>query len=221
MKTSLIKFKEEIKSLNYIFHFHTNYTDGLCDVFSYFEYANKNKINLLIFTEHVRQSLNYNFDSFIQDINYGEKKFPNIHTLIGCEAKILPGGSLDIPLNIISKIDLICFACHSFPSNLELYKSSLEYLFKSNEWSNFLRVWVHPGRFLKKLNIIDKNLNILKELINIAVSNDIFIELNLKEKLPPYCLIESIEPSKLITGYDAHSIEDIDKIKNTNYFNNL
>jgi len=203
------EFRKVIKNESYIFHIHTNYTDGLSKVNDYFEYASKNNINVIIFTEHVRKKLNYNFDSFIEDIRHNNRKFPKIKTFIGCEAKLLPGGILDIPMNIIYKIHVICFACHSFLQDLELYSLSFMKLFANDEWKDYVRVWVHPGRFLKKLNILNENLKTLQELVNIALSNDVLIEKNLKEDLPPLEIIESVPFDRVILGYDAHSIDEL------------
>jgi putative hydrolase len=215
MGNMLEEFKKIIKSRSYIFHIHTNYTDGINNVNDYFEYASKNNINVIIFTEHVRRNIKYNFDTFINDIKDKNRRFSKIKTLIGCEAKLLPGGDLDIPINILSKIDLICFACHSFPHDLDLYKLSLKRLFTNNNWKNLLRVWVHPGRFLKRLNILENNISTLNELVNIAVSEGIFIEKNIKEDLPPEDIIEKISSDNTICGYDAHSIEELENIRRT------
>ncbi len=213
MGNLLEEFKGMINKGNYIFHIHTNYTDGISNINNYFEYASKNNIDVIVFTEHVRKDLKYNFDAFIEDINENNRRYSRIKTFIGCEAKLLPGGDLDIPINILSKIDVICFACHSFPEDLELYKLSLKKLFINNQWKNYVRVWVHPGRFLKRLYILDRSILILEKLIMTAIIEGVFIEKNLKEFLPPKEIIKNIPIDNIILGYDAHSIEELDFIK--------
>jgi histidinol phosphatase-like PHP family hydrolase len=212
MKNLLEEFKNAIKSENYIFHIHTNYTDGKSSVIDYFEFAFKNNNKVIIFTEHVRKNLGYDFDGFVKEIKEANEFYPQISVFIGCEAKLLPGGDLDIPLEILANVDVICFACHSFPKDLELYKFSLRKLFLDDKWRNHIRVWVHPGRFLKKLQILDRNLYILQELIEFAISEGVFIEKNLREKLPPIEIIKNIPNDNIILGYDAHSINEL-----TNY----
>jgi len=213
MKNFSEEFNEMMKSGNYVFHIHTNYTDGISNVNAYFEYASQNNIDVIIFTEHVRKDLKYDFDTFVEDVREKNRKFPKIRSFVGCEAKLLPGGGLDIPINILSKINVISFACHSFPQDLELYRLSFKKLFANDEWKSFTRVWVHPGRFLKKLNILDKNLGTLEELVNIALSEGVLIEENLKEALPPTEVLKSIPAENIIVGYDAHSIQELDAIR--------
>lgn len=212
MKNLLEEFKK-VNYNSYIFHVHTNYTDGKSSVSDYFKYASKNNISIIIFTEHVRKNLNYDFDIFVNEIKNVNKLYPQIKTFIGCEAKLLPGGELDIPIEILTKIDVICFACHSFPQDLDLYRLSLKRLFTSNNWKSFVRVWVHPGRFLRKLNILDKSLSILEESVNIAISEGILIEKNLREDLPPTEILEKIPSKNIILGYDAHSIEELENMR--------
>jgi histidinol phosphatase-like PHP family hydrolase len=209
MKNFSEEFREMIKSGSYIFHIHTNYTDGISNINDYFDYASQNNIDVIIFTEHVRKDLKYNFDTFVEDIRDKNRRFPKIRSFIGCEAKLSPGGGLDIPISILSKIHVICFACHSFPQDLELYRLSFMNLFANDEWKDYVRVWVHPGRFLKKLNILNENLKTLQELVNIALSNDVLIEKNLKEDLPPLKILESVPYDRIILGYDAHSIDEL------------
>lgn len=203
------EFKDVLSKGKYIFHLHTNYTDGLNSVEDYFRYALGEEFKTIIFTEHVRKNLSYNFGAFINNINKIEK-MSTIKAIVGVEAKILPGGKLDISDNLLSMVEVICFACHSFHFDIELYKSSFINLFKDKKWKNHIRVWVHPGRFLKSYGASKEGLNILEELINIAVAEDIFIEKNLKEKLPPSVVLNNISPSNIIIGYDAHSIEEIE-----------
>jgi histidinol phosphatase-like PHP family hydrolase len=216
MENLLREFRKSLNTRNYLFHIHTNYTDGISDINNYFEYASQNNINVIIFTEHVRKKLKYDFDVFVNDIEKENKIFPKIETYIGCEAKLLPGGDLDIPISILTKIKVICFACHSFPQDIELYRSSFKKLFTDNQWKNYIRIWVHPGRFLKKLNLLNKNMKILEELIEIALSEDILIENNLREVLPPKEILEKIPNENIVIGYDAHSIDEIEILKRLN-----
>jgi len=213
MKNFSEEFRKIVKYANYIFHIHTDYTDGISSVNDYFEYASQNNINVIIFTEHVRRNLRYDFDTFVEDVRDKNRGFTKIQTFIGCEAKLLPGGDLDIPINILSKINVICFACHSFPQDLELYRLSFKKLFADNQWKSYIRIWVHPGRFLQKLNILDKNLKTLEELVNVALSEGILIEKNLREALPPIEILEKIPYDNIVLGYDAHSVDELEIIK--------
>ncbi len=204
----LEKFKNMLKN-RYIFHLHTIYTDGSSSVEDYCRWALNNKLDGVVFVEHTRRKLSYDFSSFLRDIEIAKRKFPRLDIWIGVEAKIIPGGKLDIPDEILSRIKLICFACHSFPDDIELYRTSFKRLFTDKRWKEYIRCWVHPGRFLKHRGFLDKYLNILEDLIEVAIDEEIFIENNLKDQLLPQRIIIKIPPSKLITGYDVHSVEEI------------
>jgi len=208
----LEKFKSMMKN-RYIFHLHTVYTDGSSSVEDYCRWASNNKLDGIVFVEHTSRKLSYDFSSFLRDIEIAKRKFPLIDIWIGVEAKIIPGGQLDIPDNILSRIKLICFACHSFPDDIELYHTSFKMLFTDKRWKEYIRCWVHPGRFLKHRGFLDKYLNILEDLIEVAINEEIFIENNLRDQLLPHRIVIKIPPSKLITGYDVHSVEAIGELE--------
>lgn len=214
----LARFRKILERGKYIFHVHTNYTDGLSSVVDYFEYAQKNGISDLIFTEHVRKELSYSFDDFFNNIKVVGKRFTNVKAIIGVEAKIIPGGELDIPQSILSKIEVVCIACHSFPDDVSLYVETFEKIFKDKYLKDYVRVWVHPGRFFRKRNKLDENKNILEELIKVALSEEVFIEQNLKEDLPPLNLLEKIPYDKIVVGYDAHSVTDLEVLREKEFF---
>ena len=67
---------------------HTNYTDGKNTVFEYCKQAEKNGLELIAFTEHVRKKLDYNFDEFLADVYAAKDKF-DLEILAGCEVKVL------------------------------------------------------------------------------------------------------------------------------------
>jgi len=209
----LEEFRNLVKKQNYLFHIHTNYTDGRSSIKEYFEYADRNKFKYLIFTEHVRKNLSYDFNSFVEDIKKINQDFSSVKVIWGCEAKILPGGDLDIPETVLSQIQIVCFACHSFPVDIEIYRESLRKLFSSKEYKNYIKVWVHPGLFLKRNNMLQNSLEVLRELTEIAILNNIFIEKNLKYLLPPLEILSEIPQEFIILGCDAHSIEDLEEIK--------
>ena len=207
----LEKFENLLKS-KYIFHLHTNYTDGLNSVEEYCSWASENGYNAIVFTEHVRKNLSYDFYSFLSDMENARQKFANMDIWIGVEAKILPNGDLDIPDKILPEIQVICFACHSFPKDIDLYEKSFKTVFSDNRWKSHIRVWVHPGHFLKRLGVMDDYLHLLSRLVSCAVREDVFIEHNLKYELPPMSIMKNIPGSKLVRGLDAHSVESMAKL---------
>ncbi len=202
------KFKNLLDS-KYIFHLHTTYTDGLSSVKEYCSWASKNRYDAVVFTEHVRRKLSYDFHSFLSDIENARREFPDLDIWTGVEAKVLPGGELDMPERILSKIDIICFAYHFFPTDLDLFDESFERLFSDARWKKHIRVWVHPGNYLKKSGVLDDHLDFLDKHVLLALQEGVFIEHNLIYDLPPMSIIKKIPQSKLIKGLDAHSVKSI------------
>lgn len=211
-KISLEKFKKVLEK-KYFFHFHTTYTDGTSNIKEYFDFAFRHNIYTIIFTEHVRKRMSYNFNEFLEEVKKTETLYPDIKTIVGVETKIMPGGALDISAEILDKIQLICFACHSFPVEAELYYESFKKLFFENKWEDYIRIWVHPGRFLKKNNLFKECKKNFIDLLQLAKKRDIFIENNLKEQLPPFNIISFFDNQNRIVGFDVHSIEEIKNMK--------
>jgi histidinol phosphatase-like PHP family hydrolase len=204
----LEKFREMLRN-RYIFHLHTDYTDGKSKIYEYFQYAYKNNVDYLVFTEHVRKRLDYDFYKFYKEVKDTNKNFKSITAIIGCEAKILPNGELDIPQEILPYIEVVCIACHSFPKDIPLYFNSLFKVFENEEFTKYVRVWVHPGRFLRKLGKLGEYTNSLADILEIAISKGIYIEQNLREGLPPSELINKIPSDRKVIGYDAHSVDEL------------
>ncbi len=213
MKITLEKFNELTANSNYLFHLHTNYTDGLNSIEDYFCYASKSKVNTIIFTEHVRKNIKYSFDDFYNEIKRVENKFKSINAVVGIESKILPDGSIDIPDSILPKIDLICFACHSFPDDINLYAKAFKKVFADARWKSLIRVWVHPGRFIQRIGLSTPNIDIFHGLLNTAVDEGIFIENNLKQDISLKNVIGSVPSECQVVGHDAHSVSELEAQK--------
>ena len=213
MRITLEKFKDLTSNENYLFHLHTNYTDGLNSIEDYFRYASKNKFETIVFTEHVRKKISYNFEDYFSEIRRTETKFENVNAIVGVESKIFPDGSIDIPDSILPMIDLLCFACHSFPDDITLYEEAFKEVFVDAKWKSFIRVWVHPGRYLQRIGLTKHNTDIFHGLLNTAVGEGVFIENNLKQVVLLRNIIESIPSESLVVGHDAHSVSELEAHK--------
>ncbi len=213
MRITLEEFKDIVSNERYLFHLHTNYTDGLNNIKDYFCYASKEQFETVVFTEHVRKNITYNFDDFYNEIKRIENNFETIKAVVGVESKILPDGSIDIPDSILPKIDVLCFACHSFPDDINLYSDAFKKIFADTKWKAFIRVWVHPGRFIERIGLSRHNIDIFQSLINTAINEGVLIENNLKQELLLRNIIESLPSGSLVVGHDAHSVSELDKQK--------
>jgi len=201
---------EQLLKEKYIFHIHTHHTDGNPSAREYMEYASAKGIKTVIFTEHVRKKMSYDFAALVSDIEKARREFPHVRAVLGAEAKILPDGGLDIPPQVLEKVSVICIACHLFPPDMELYFSVMEDIF-INRCTDKIRVWVHPGLFCRKhssLINIENYREQVKHLLDTANKHAVYGENNLKYDLPGTIFPVSLFKYRII-GADAHSIEDL------------
>jgi putative hydrolase len=198
----------------YLFHLHTVITDGKLNIRDYFEFAQKNGIKTIFFTEHVRRELEYDFREFSAAIRQTAGEYEEIRGVVGAEAKLLPGGGLDISRVTYAQLEVLCFACHGFPDDHELYFDSFSKLFSDPQWKDVARIFVHPGRYLRKRQVTDQKLwERLNELLLFAVSEGVNIEENKREMLPPDITI--VPENVRVTGFDIHERTGLEKWKNS------
>jgi DNA polymerase (family 10)/putative hydrolase len=201
------KYQEYLSSGEW--HIHTSFTDGKNSVLEYAERAVQLGIPLLAFPEHVRLELQYNFDDFLGEIEIARRKFPQLVILSGCEAKVLPDGTLDCSREILDKVEYRLFAFHSFPDNIETY------MFALRKVVNELPVdaWAHPGLFFKKHRSLVLGNDALQSIFEELNKNDILLEENSKYGLPTSDWLEiyfGVTGNKpLVSGGDIHSIYEL------------
>ena len=188
-------------------HIHTKYTDGKNNVFEYCKKAVELEIPLLVFTEHVRKNLNYDFSSFLNDIEKVREEFDLI-ILSGCEAKVLPNGELDAEEWILKEANCPIFAFHSFPEDIDLYMKCLKNVLKNK----YVNAWAHPGAFLLKhgLELLGKE---LIKIFKLMGEQDVLLELNGKYGTPPERWINIAREYNVrkVKGSDVHCIEDLER----------
>ncbi len=187
-------------------HIHTTYTDGGNSVAEYCEVASDYGIPLLAFTEHVSIELTYDFNEFLEEIDSARSQYDLI-ILSGCEAKVLPDGSLNVSDSVIGEVDYPIFSFHSFPGDLALFLESLERVFQDRR----VNTWAHPGRLPVRQNLeIDSEA--LQAIMKQMKHNNILLEVNRRYGLPKN---EWVEEAKriglnLFRGSDVHSIEGLE-----------
>jgi len=188
-------------------HIHTRYTDGEGSVEDYCSRAVKLGIPLVAFTEHVRLNLSYDFQAYLAEIERAREEYDLI-VLSGCEAKVLPDGTLDADKSILKEVDYPIFAFHSFPGDIDVYLDALYNILKNP----CVNTWAHPGIFLKKsgLTVGEEELcRIFKALSD----NEILIELNKKYSAPPEAWIDLARRQHVhfVRGSDCHRIEELER----------
>jgi putative hydrolase len=192
-------------ALNGEWHVHTSYTDGKSSVSEYCEAANKNGLPLIAFTEHVRRNLDYDFGSFLADIEEARTLYDLI-ILSGCEAKILPNGELDVDEAVIKEVDYPICSFHSFPADPDLYVACLLKVFENYP----VNAWGHPGAFLMKYNLRLSPTQ-LNAIFDALKRYSVALELNCKYNVPIYEWRElaRIKGISSVRGSDAHACSDI------------
>ena len=196
-----------------IWHIHTSYTDGCSTVAEYVEYAVETGVPLICFSEHVRRCLTYNFREYLRDIE--EARNSNLGRIIilsGCEAKVLPDGSLDAERNILESVDVVFMAYHTFEGNFSKYLESLEKAL--DRYSGFNLVYAHPLLLLRKRGWLKGEY--IRETLSILLENVhwLILENNVKYNLPPKDVLDVWidNGGEWLIGYDAHSVRELDQL---------
>jgi len=200
------QFEQVIRRGRYLFHFHTNWTDGESTLADYCKAAKEVGFQSIILLEHVRKECSYDFLALLQIVEEQRAAY-GIDILVGAEAKILPDGSLDISERVLSNIQVLGIAEHGFRGDVSTLVHALGQAFESYQGEAFARVWVHPG--LKLLQWQPMSPQFFQEAMRLALEHELYIEINLRYKLPPEPFISLIPSSKAVVGLDAHSVDEV------------
>ena len=202
------KYKNWMKYADYLrtgqWHIHTNYTDGENSVDDCCQQAIASKIPLVVFSEHVRRNLDYDFNALQREIELARQKYPGLIILSGCEAKVLVTGELDVTQEVLDLSEIVLMAFHSFPADGYLYYQALKVALTNPK----VDIWAHPGLFLVRNNIMIE-MDFLKEIFEIAARYNVLIELNARYNMPPNEWMSILRGKiDLVRGDDIHSLED-------------
>jgi DNA polymerase (family 10)/putative hydrolase len=203
-----LRYKNWMKYKPYLlsgeWHIHTSYTDGNNSINEYCREALKRGIPLLVFSEHVRRTLDYDFKKFLEDIELARREYPELIILAGCEAKVLETGELDVSGEIVEQCEVVLMAFHSFPANLDKYYEALITVLTNP----IVDIWAHPGFFLSRNNLKLMR-NQLEQITEIVSKKNILIELNSKYNMPPKEWLDMLKGKvNFVRGNDIHSLED-------------
>ncbi|WP_292520586.1 PHP domain-containing protein [Methanoculleus sp.] len=186
-------------------HIHTDYTDGKGSVADYCRRAAELGIPLVAFTEHIRRNPGYDFQAYLEDIDRAREQY-DLFILSGCEAKVLPDGTLDVEDNVLEQVDYPIFAFHSFPQDIDVYLDAFYHVLKNPR----INTWAHPGIFLKRAGLHLQEGELC--LIFKALSNsEVLIELNKRYNAPPDAWIDLARGQQVnfVRGSDCHCVEDL------------
>lgn len=196
----------------YLFHIHTDRTDGQLTVNDYFEFARSRALDSLIFLEHIRREPKYDVAAFVSEVRHvAEVTGVNAH--VGFEAKLLPNGSLDISDSHLEIAEVIGIAEHGFPNDLHVLKQAFSAVLKSypEKFAGKVFVWVHPGLWFKKRGFMHSHLQDYRSMLKEAQQHGVLIEHNLRYGLTDESLLGDFVPDPLVLGADSHSEKDLEK----------
>ena len=213
-------FRSVIERRRYLFHLHTTFSDGASTVAEYCTYAQAHGYRMLVFTEHVRKKLDYDWYEYLDAIARAGWFFPSLEIWTGCEAKVLLDGTLDMPDNLPG-LDLVCMAEHGDYRYRGGWETALRLAFNLD--SDSPRVWVHPFRWLAAQGYQVGDESSMIFLLEMARLSGVIVEtmserekrlLKLNERIIGWRvkadLLKMLDSGDAIVGQDAHSVEDLD-----------
>lgn len=206
-------FSGVIRSGRYWFHLHTDATDGALPVVEYVSHAAAAAVPALIFLEHIRRCPTYDTERFVETVRK-ECMRGGIGGLAGFEAKLLPDASLDIADIDLARADVIGIAEHGWrngPAPLEdtLLRCIERY---SRAVPLCPLVWVHPGSSQPRFRPGQDLRETYIRLLGTVSSAGVWIERNLKYRLPESDAVSSLPLGGVVTGIDCHTVADLQRI---------
>lgn len=202
------RFEELLRRGRYLFHVHTDWTDGKSSLSEYCETARKLGFQSIIVVEHIRKEASFSFNAFLEFVEQ-QRRTQEVEIAVGVEAKILEDGTVDMPDTVSSHIEVLTIAEHSFEGDADMLAEALCRAFRHYSRGNIVCVWVHPG--LKLLHSFNAE-RAFKDVLEVALSNGVFIERNLRYDLPPHWALSRVPRSSVVIGLDAHSVEEVKRL---------
>lgn len=194
-----------------LFHCHTSHTDGQPTVEAYVRHARACGIERVIFLEHIRRAPSYDVPAFVDEVRESGARH-GVPVAVGFEAKVLPGGDLDLADEHLDLADVIGIAEHGFPDDAELWRDSLQRAFETHGSRAAERpaVWVHPGLWLKKARRMAELRDDYVSLLDAAQQAGVLVERNRRYGLLAEEDLALVRPEFLVHGADAHRLADVD-----------
>lgn len=183
-------------------HLHTTYTDGQDTVEAYCEQAVENGLELLVFSEHTRRELDYDYAQLRADVERARERY-DLQLLLGCEAKVLGrDGRLDVPSEVSRTADVVVGVFHRFPeTGKTAYLDAAAAMLANSE----VDVWGHPTLYAERTGITLHDRDV-RRLARIAADNGVLFERNQRYDLPDerFVRIARSYGVEFVVGSDAH-----------------
>jgi histidinol phosphatase-like PHP family hydrolase len=196
-----------------LFHLHTNLTDGRLNIEAHFRFAldHRDKVQRLVFLEHVRRQPTYDPAAFAREIKEAGRAF-GIEALVGFEAKILPDGRPDAGPEALEVCEVLGLAEHGpSPRPEEVFQRYAQAVSAAEVYLERMPVvWVHPGLWLQRTGILRENLGQYDSSLREAARRGLLLERNLRYDLMAADRLTDMRES-VILGADAHEQGDLDR----------
>ena len=199
-------------------HMHTTYTDGDASIREMTEAALELGYEYIAITDHskrVNVAGGLNADELAEQLEEIDKlndEIDGIRILKGAEVDILEDGSLDLPDDILSKLDLrICSVHYHMDMKSE---RQTERILKAMD-NPLIDILAHPtGRLLEKREAMEMD---LEAVMDKAVEKNILMEINASpERLDlddRNCKMAMEKGLMISVSTDAHSIGELNNMK--------
>lgn len=187
---------------------HTSYTDGHSSPEEYFEQAEKNGLDFILFSEHVRRVTTYDYLKFKEHVYRAGAK-STVKFAVGAEAKVLnEEGELDISNEIAHEAEMVLFSFHT-PDfrTVDSYKKAIR-----NAATNHVSdIFAHPTFYHNWQNLSLTEQDWI-EILHYLTSEDVCYEFNKKYPLPKTEEINAVnknEDIQIVFGSDAHQSDHL------------
>ncbi|BFU92942.1 MAG: hypothetical protein NTAFB01_41290 [Nitrospira sp.] len=199
-------------------HTHTKATDGLSTIKEMAEAARKKGYEYLAITDHTQHvTAAHGLDvtrlsKHIEEIDRIRESVTGLYLLKSAEVDILEDGSLDLPDEILRKLDLTVCAVHSH-FHLSRNKQT-ERIIRAMD-NPYFTIFAHPtGRLLGERQSYELD---LERIIKAALERRCFLELNAQplrlDLSDVHCRLAKEMGLKLVISSDAHSATELDYMR--------
>ncbi|KPJ95520.1 MAG: hypothetical protein AMJ53_02660, partial [Gammaproteobacteria bacterium SG8_11] len=208
----------EVKDIRGDLHAHTRATDGQNTLEQIAQAAKDRGWAYVAITEHSKRlTVAHGLDKKrllqqIEQIDRLNEKLKGITMLKGIEVDILEDGKLDLPDDVLAKLDLVISAVHS-KFHLSRAKQT-ERILRAMDHPHFTML-AHPtGRLIQQREPYDVD---MARIIHQARQRGCYLELNCHPErldlLDTYCQMAKDQGVLVSINSDAHSIADFDNLK--------
>lgn len=199
-------------------HIHTTYTDGDASVREMAEAAKEYGHDYIAITDHskrVNVAGGLEADELAEELDEIEKinkEVDGIRILKGAEVDILKDGSLDLPDDVLEKLDICICSIHY---NMDLPEDEQTNRILKAMGNPNLNILGHPsGRLIREREPMNLN---MEKIIDKAAENGIILEINANphrlDLNDRHCLSAKKKGVKMSISTDAHSTGELYNMK--------